>query len=587
MNQSLNYLAAGTDIPWLWISARTFGICAWAASSLVVIIGLMTAGRMMPSMIRPATRVAVHRTFATLTLVFVVGHVLTLLPDPYAQLSVLDVFVPGLAVSQTFATALGTAAFLVLAGVAVAGSMRDRMSRRSWRTVHMLAYAVWPLVTVHYILMGTDAMASWSLAMIGAVALMIAFLLVRRGRGATAPQRPSRTRGRAEGVPGQPGQPGGNPEQAAGVLVRVVEVVRETEHATSFVLEVPADRAEFRNYRAGQHLTVQIPSALTGSVARCYSLSSAPGVDPYLRLTVKRTRDGYASNWLADNVRPGMTLRVLPPAGRFTLPTGHDQLLMFAAGSGITPIISMIKTSLMSSRTRIHLFYANVNESSVIFAAELQDLVDRYPQRLIVTHQLQSLGGVPTPTHIGNTLAKATIIGDGARPPVLVCGPPPFMRLVREVSAAHGWSDELIHSEEFTSLTSDPFNRGGRSDRGSRRPPASQSPAPTDGPPVSGAAPVQVGGHTATLTRTTAATVSLGGQTHRVAWERDETLVDTLLDNGIDVPYSCLEGVCRSCECRLEAGTVESDGEIHTPGKRVLGCQVRPVDSEVLIRFED
>ena len=143
-------------------------------------------------------------------------------------------------------------------------------------------------------------------------------------------------------------------------------------------------------------LTVRVPSTQTGSVARCYSLASSPHTDERPKVTIKRTDGGYASNWLCDNVFAGDTIEVLPPSGRFTPASLDGDFLLWAAGSGITPVISILKSVLTAGTGRaIPQCYANRDEKSVIFAAELRELAARYADRLTVLHWLESVQGFP------------------------------------------------------------------------------------------------------------------------------------------------------------------------------------------------
>ena len=130
--------------------------------------------------------------------------------------------------------------------------------------------------------------------------------------------------------------------------VRVAEVVRETVEAHSLVLE-PVDGGRF-SYRPGQFLTVRIPTGEGEWVARCYSLSSSPLGEERPKVTVKRTEGGYGSNWICDNVTEGDVLEVLRPSGAFTVEDVDEDLLLFAGGSGITPIMSILKSCLQEVR---------------------------------------------------------------------------------------------------------------------------------------------------------------------------------------------------------------------------------------------
>ena len=153
----------------------------------------------------------------------------------------------------------------------------------------------------------------------------------------------------------------------------VVDVVEETADAHSISFAVPEGAEEHFDYKPGQFLTLAVPSDQTGVAARCYSLSSSPHDGGPLTVTVKRTADGYASNWVCDHLREGDTIRVLPPSGIFTPASLDADLLLFAGGSGVTPIMSITRTALAQGSGRVVVFYANRDERSVIFARELRE----------------------------------------------------------------------------------------------------------------------------------------------------------------------------------------------------------------------
>ena len=236
-----------------------------------------------------------------------------------------------------------------------------------------------------------------------------------------------------------------------GHLVTVARVIPESADAVSIVFNVPdCDRARF-GYRPGQFLTLQIPSERTGSVSRCYSISSSPHVDAELQVTVKRTPDGYASNWLCDTVAPGQRLRVLPPSGVFVPASLDADLLLFAGGSGITPIISIMKSALAQGSGHLLLIYANRDEASVIFADELRALAERYPDRLTVVHWLESVQGLPTQRQFQLLAAPF------ATYETFTCGPEPFMAAVTGALEQLGIPRDRRNIEVFTSLSGDSF----------------------------------------------------------------------------------------------------------------------------------
>src|SRR5580704_13503519 len=227
--------------------------------------------------------------------------------------------------------------------------------------------------------------------------------------------------------------------------VPVAEVVRETGDACSLVLDVPSALTSTFAYSPGQFVTVRVPSDRTGSVARCYSLSSCPVAGERPTITVKRTAGGYASNWILDHVTAGTVLDLLPPAGTFVPPSLEGDFLLFAAGSGITPVMSILKSVLAAGRGRIVLVYANRDEDSVIFGPSLRRLAASASAsgRLVVVHWLDSLHGVPTAT------AVAALAGPYASYDTFICGPDPFLACLRDTLGRLGVPGQRVHVERF------------------------------------------------------------------------------------------------------------------------------------------
>jgi len=334
----------------------------------------------------------------------------------------------------------------------------------------------------------------------------------------------------------------------------VADVVVETPDARSVVFEIPPEHAAAFSYAAGQFLTLKIPSDRTGSVARCYSLSSAPH-ENRVQVTVKRTDGGYGSGWICSSLQPGMQVEVLAPAGVFCPSSVDEDFLLFAGGSGITPVMAILKTALETGSGRVVLVYANRDERSVIFAGELASLAKRYGDRLVVVHWLESVQGLPDVSQLRG-LASAYTSHEA-----FLCGPAPFMAAVREALGQLGVPRDRVHVEKFTSLTGNPFESG--------------TPEPE---PESDEAPA-------------ALTVSLDGSTRTMSWPRQRKLLDRLLDEGMDAPYSCREGQCSACACRVVSGEVKMlhnevlDAEDMADGI-VLACQSLPVTDDVSISYE-
>ena len=203
--------------------------------------------------------------------------------------------------------------------------------------------------------------------------------------------------------------------------LKVAQVIDETADARSIVFDVPDElRAAFQ-YKPGQHLQMHVPCG-DKALPRCYSLSGSPRIaDDPLRVTVKRVADGRASNWLCTALKAGDTLEVAAPAGMFTPRALDGAFLMFAGGSGITPVFSILRSVLLGGAGTVRLVYANRDERSVIFAKELAQLSLEHPTRLQVIHWLDSVQGVPSQAQLA-ALAKGW-----EQAQCFICGPGPYM----------------------------------------------------------------------------------------------------------------------------------------------------------------
>ena len=340
--------------------------------------------------------------------------------------------------------------------------------------------------------------------------------------------------------------------------LQVADVVEETSDARSLVfavpdgVEIPADRLR---YSPGQFLTLRVPSDRTGTVARCYSLCSSPFTDDQLTVTVKRTVDGYASNWLCDNAHPGMKIHVLAPSGTFVPRTLDQDFLLLAAGSGITPMMSICKSALSEGGGKVVLIYANRDENSVIFAGALRELSAKYPDRLTVVHWLETVQGLPT------AAALAGLAGPYIGRDAYICGPGPFMAAAEEALKNSDAPAHKIHIEVFKSLESDPFAAVVIEEDDSDEGPAT-------------------------------AIVTLDGERHEVRWPRSAKLLDVLLDKGLDAPFSCREGHCGACAVLKKSGDVEMEvndvlEQQDLDEGLILGCQARPRSDSVEITYDE
>ena len=331
--------------------------------------------------------------------------------------------------------------------------------------------------------------------------------------------------------------------------VRVAEVIREAGDACSLVLDISAGLAAVFRYQPGQFLTVRVPAPGGGSVARCYSLSSSPHAGDRPTITVKRMAGGHASNWIADHLEPGSTLDVLPPAGTFSPASLDGDLLLLAAGSGITPVISILKSALAAGRGHVVLIYANRDERAIIFSHELRRLSAAAGAQLLVVHWLDSVQGPPTAAGI------AALARPYAGYEAFVCGPDPYLTVVRAALGRLGVPAKRVRAERFLSLAENPFAE-----------------APADG------------GQAATLS------VDLDGVTRTLPWPPGTRMLDVLIAAGLAAPYSCRQGICGACACQLVAGEVEmAHNEVLEAADLadgyILACQAVPLTPEVRVTY--
>ena len=356
--------------------------------------------------------------------------------------------------------------------------------------------------------------------------------------------------------------------------LKVVQVVEETADACSISFEVPEGQEETFTYKPGQFLTVAVPSDQTGIAARCYSLSSSPHDGGPLTVTVKRTAEGYASNWICEHLQPGSVMRVLPPSGIFTPASLDADLLLFAGGSGVTPIMSITRTALDQGTGKIVVFYANRDERSVIFAEEFSRLAAENPERLQVIHWLESVQGLPTPEQM-RAFASNYLAYDA-----FVCGPAPFMKMTVTVLKELEFPRPRRHQEKFVSLGGNPF--GDLHDLEVTEKEIAAAEIDEEDAAADAAAALR---GPANLE------VELDGEQHSFDdWDPRTKLLDFLESKGVKAPFSCREGECSACAIRLIEGEVRMlhndvlDEEDLAEGIR-LGCQSLPESDTVKVSY--
>jgi 3-ketosteroid 9alpha-monooxygenase subunit B len=304
--------------------------------------------------------------------------------------------------------------------------------------------------------------------------------------------------------------------------LRVDQVVQETSDAVSLQFAVPAELVERFRYRPGQFLTLRLPWQ-GEHLLRCYSMSSAPTVDAQLRVTVKRVVEGRGSNWICDHVQVGDVIEVMQPAGVFVPQSLDGEFLLFAGGSGITPVFSILRSVLLRGRGQVRLVYANRDEESIIFREALKDLLEQYADRLDVIHLLDSVQGRPTVS-----LLKRLSRGyENAQ--AFICGPGPYMDAAEQALQELKLPAENIHVERFVSLPSE-------ESRDEEQQAVLTESAEVDQAQIS---------------------IELDGQHFELQCQGDETILDAAEKAGIDLPYSCMAGMCASCMCEVTEGEVK------------------------------
>jgi ring-1,2-phenylacetyl-CoA epoxidase subunit PaaE len=348
----------------------------------------------------------------------------------------------------------------------------------------------------------------------------------------------------------------------------VVKAVRhETRDAAILVFDVPSELQKVFSFIQGQHLTIR--ATIEGeSLRRSYSISSAVQ-DGVLRIVVKRARGGVFSNWILDHIKAGDLLEVMPPMGSFHVPLKAEhakRYVAFAVGSGITPIFSLIKTTLLTEpNSSFTLFYGNRASGSVILRGELADLKDRFLSRLVIVH-------VMSREHQDVDLLNGRIDGEKAREllrqfcrlelvdVVFLCGPHEMVEAITSVLIDCGFPAKRIKWEYFAPKAEVRKTSATRSDL--------------------------------TMQQSCAVTVTLdGGQQPFTMRQREETLLDGAIRAGIDVRYSCKSGVCATCRAKLIGGEVDMDANYALEDYEIargfiLTCQSYPVSSEIAIDFD-
>jgi ring-1,2-phenylacetyl-CoA epoxidase subunit PaaE len=339
--------------------------------------------------------------------------------------------------------------------------------------------------------------------------------------------------------------------------MRVLDVRRETDECVSIALEPPDDFA----YVAGQYLTFR--TTLDGAeVRRSYSICTAPS-DDELRVAVKQVPGGAFSSYIAAAVHPGDVLEVYGPEGRFTPlpdPKPHRHVVGFAAGSGITPVLGIVRHVLATEPTaRVTVVYGNRSAGSVVFREQLAGLKDTYVDRFRIVHVL-SREGTDIPLHSGRIDGPkvrqllSTVLDPTDVDEVFVCGPQEMSKTVRAALLEAGVDAHRVHVELFGTVTAPP-------------------PPPPD--PTAGAV---------------RARVVLQGRTSEVEVAPGETVLDAGRRAGLELPWSCAAGVCATCRAKVVGHVDMAVNHSLEPWELAAGyrltCQSRAGSDDLLVDYD-
>jgi len=366
--------------------------------------------------------------------------------------------------------------------------------------------------------------------------------------------------------------------------LEIAEVKRETPEAVSITFAIPEALRDAFRFTPGQHLPVR---ATIGGVEqrRTYSICSCPG-EPRLRIAIKRVADGCFSNWANATLRAGSTLEVMPPAGRFVLAEGEGKprhVVAFAAGAGITPIISMIQHALANEpATSFTLVYGNRTLESILFREELEDLKDRYLGRFTLLHVLSRNEESSAPLLEGRitggkvTALAATLFKPAEVAHVFLCGPGSMIKEARDALLALGVPRAKIHHEFFAPAG------------GARRTQAAQEVAKAPSPQPSPQGERESASRSA---QGTEAIAVLDGIRHSFIVPPGGHVVDAALAAGIRVPYSCKGGMCCTCRARLVEGQVEMTLNYSLEPWEIergfiLTCQAVPKSDRLVVDYD-
>ncbi len=342
--------------------------------------------------------------------------------------------------------------------------------------------------------------------------------------------------------------------------LKIREVKKETEDTNTLIFEKP-DKS--MHYQPGQFITLILPINKK-EVRRSYSLSSSPYTDEFPAITVKRVSSGVVSNYLNDHMKKGDVFNVMEAAGHFVpnLQEGQNKAyILLAAGSGITPLLSIIKSILeIEKESTVKLVYQNRNENSAIFKNDFEKLKSSYKDRFLLinvySQPIDSSSGFCG--RIDETMLKDILLtsADNNLPQAeyFICGPSGFMQTILAFLKEFGLADNHIHKESFyTGVQKPTTNKISKKD-----------------------------------TKSYEVKILLDGSEFKVPVTPDKTILEAALDLNIDMPFSCQSGLCTACRGKLIEGEVKMDDEDGLSEEEIkdgyiLNCMSKPCGPGVKI----
>ena len=346
----------------------------------------------------------------------------------------------------------------------------------------------------------------------------------------------------------------------------VRDLRRETADAVSLTFAIPKDLADDYSFAPGQYLTLR--TTMDGEeVRRSYSICSGPD-DRELRIAVKKVDGGAFSSWAADELKAGDELDVMTPTGRFGVAPAPDEArtyVGFAAGSGITPILSLAKGVLARERhSRFFLFYGNRTTSGMLFREALEELKDRFIERLSVFHVISGEEQDIPILHGRLDGEKVRVLLRSLVPAqsvdhIFICGPTGMSEEIEATCREVGIADNRIHVERFVS------EFGGK--------PRPKAVVPPSAPPKA------------------FASLIIDGKRREVPVADGEAILDAALRGGVDLPFACKGGMCSTCRAKLVEGQAEMDVNYslepwELKAGFILTCQAKPVTDKVVVDYD-